>query len=341
MWQALGQVTSALTLVAFAIAAVIGLVRRRLISREHQLLAVPKGDRAALVQSLNDSFLIPSLPIDPQRLPDDKAFTLLLEQIRERSRRYYVTSVLVLLLALIAAAIAAFAIYMQKPPVERGGVLRPNGPEADDISHGTSTGAITSGGDTPILVTVDTVKPTAVAETATEPHDDMPNIDKTGEGKIGNAKPMTKTQDEPKISYSGTVAPPTEPASPDSVITTESCKAPCEARFSHLHPSLYEISRVSSDGRTTIKEEQIYPLDTSWPIPLYVHVHFKDESDRPFPGTTITTVILSDSKVPGAAGEVCPWSETACTVVIAGYRVSIQGGNWPPDLSIVVRKIAG
>ena len=333
MWQALGQVTSALTLVAFAIAAVIALVRRRLISREHQLLTVPKGDRAALVQSLNDSFLIPSLPIDPQRLPEDKAFTLLLEQIRERSRRYYVTSVLVLLLSLIAAAVAAFAIYMQQPR-ERGSL--PTKHDESKESNGAFA-TVTNSATATTPVPVDTAPTTTPKTNASQ--NDVPSPRKELKRKVNNVLVREGTP--------GPAGPPGDGAkSIDSapfqvVMGSAVCGEPCEARFSQLHPSLYEISRSFNDGRTTINMEQVYPIEASWPIPLYVHVHFKNESDRPYPSTTITKVILSDSKMPGAGGEVCPWSDTACTVIITGYRVSIQGGNWPPDLSIVVRKVAG
>lgn len=110
MWEVVGKVGSGLALVAFIVAAATTLLRQRLATRERQLLAARDEDRASVIQSLNDSFLISSLPIDPGDLTPDQRFALLLEQIRDRSRRFYVTSILVFALAITIAIVAAIAI---------------------------------------------------------------------------------------------------------------------------------------------------------------------------------------------------------------------------------------
>jgi hypothetical protein len=115
-WQAIGQVTSVLTLVAFSVAALAGVVRAYLKSKEKQLLAAPEEQRPALIQALNDSFLVAAVPIDTGRLTRDQAFSLLLQQVHDRSRRFSVMARLIAFIALLAAATTAFAYSRTKGP---------------------------------------------------------------------------------------------------------------------------------------------------------------------------------------------------------------------------------
>jgi hypothetical protein len=110
MWQVVGGIASGLTLVAFIVAAITTVVQKRLKTRERQLLSAPAKDRAALIESLNDTFLVPSLPIDTATLTDVQRYNLLLEQIRGRSNRFYVTSIIVIVIALATASITVYAI---------------------------------------------------------------------------------------------------------------------------------------------------------------------------------------------------------------------------------------
>lgn len=120
MWDLVAKVGTGLALVAFIVAAITTLLRQRLIARERQLLATPERDRANVVQALNDTFLVPSLPIDPGVLTPDQRYSLLLEQIHERSRRFLVTSLLIFALACLVAAITAFAITRtQSDPTDK------------------------------------------------------------------------------------------------------------------------------------------------------------------------------------------------------------------------------
>lgn len=105
MWDAIGQIGSGLTLVAFLVSAAVALLRRRLQARERMLLATPENDRAAVIQALDDAFLVPALPVDPKVLTREQQYTLLLTQIRERSRRYLLTSVVTLVTAILIAAV--------------------------------------------------------------------------------------------------------------------------------------------------------------------------------------------------------------------------------------------
>jgi hypothetical protein len=118
MWEAAGKIGSGLALVAFIVAAVVTILRQRLLSRERQLLATSKKDRPQLVQILNDSFLIPSLPIDPEKLTPEQKYNLLLEQIRDRSKRFYTVSIVIIAVALSITVVSVFA--MLRAPNEAG-----------------------------------------------------------------------------------------------------------------------------------------------------------------------------------------------------------------------------
>jgi hypothetical protein len=110
MWGAVGQVTSVLSLAAFVVAAIVTILRHRLMSREQQLKAAPDGERAAVIQAVNDAFLVPSLPVDPTNLTRDQQYNLLIEQIRDRSRRFYVASVAVTVVALAGALVTLITL---------------------------------------------------------------------------------------------------------------------------------------------------------------------------------------------------------------------------------------
>jgi len=107
------------------------------------MLAAAVADRPAVMQALSDTFLVPSLPVDPSSLTHDQAYALLLEQIRERSRRFYVTSLLVAFLACVGSAVV-YALYTSV-----------NGPKsvAPQVS---SMGGGSGGGDTVLDFEADT-----------------------------------------------------------------------------------------------------------------------------------------------------------------------------------------
>jgi hypothetical protein len=116
MWETISQIGSGLTLIAFIVAAVVALMRQRLLHRERQLAAAPEGDRGTVIQALNDSFLVPSLPVDPSTLTAEQQYMLLLQQIRDRSRRYLIASVVVVTLGVLIAAVTAVAISRRNEP---------------------------------------------------------------------------------------------------------------------------------------------------------------------------------------------------------------------------------
>src|SRR3954467_8164869 len=99
MWNAISSVSSQLGLAAFVAAAMVETMRRVLRSRELQIAQAPERDRLALAQALSDSFLVAGRPIDTSALTRQQQYTIIVTQIRDRARRFY----------LLAAALTAIA----------------------------------------------------------------------------------------------------------------------------------------------------------------------------------------------------------------------------------------
>ena len=127
MWDVVSQVGSGFTLIAFLVAAGVAILGRYLKARERQLLATPENERATAVQALNDAFLVPSLSVDPNTLSQVRRYNLLLEQIRDRSRRFYVTAAVIVIIATITAVVTMFAISRaQLSPIHVPNSTAPN-----------------------------------------------------------------------------------------------------------------------------------------------------------------------------------------------------------------------
>lgn len=149
MWSAIATVTSGLTLVAFLIAAVVAALRTWLRHRERQLIAAPPPARAALVQALNNSFLISARPLSTTKLSPEQAYELLLAQLRARSDRFRITSLVIVLLALVAGGVTIGAVHESRsqPVLQKSahddrsraefphtGTTRPNSPQPATIT---------------------------------------------------------------------------------------------------------------------------------------------------------------------------------------------------------------
>ena len=130
MWDVVSQVGSALTLVAFVVAAGVAIWRRYLLARERQLLTTPESERGVVAQALNDAFLVPSLPVDPNTLSPTQRYNLLLEQIRDRSRRFYAASIVIIVIAIIIGATTILANSRSTPSN-----AEPKGPPPFRISY--------------------------------------------------------------------------------------------------------------------------------------------------------------------------------------------------------------
>jgi hypothetical protein len=113
VWSAAKDVTSVLSLAAFAIAAAVTVARRWLLNRERAIEKVPPEHRLEAIQSLFDSFLIAATPIDTSTLSADQKFTLLREQIGDRRDRFRVVARSLVILGVVL--FAAFGVAAWKP----------------------------------------------------------------------------------------------------------------------------------------------------------------------------------------------------------------------------------
>ncbi len=124
MWDTVTHVTSGITLVAFLIAAVVTILWGRLKHHERALaLALPE-DRAKLMESLSDSFLVSASPLDATGLSPEHTYNLLREQIRERTARFKITNTVFVILTLIAAGVTILLGRATiATPIHQNGVL--------------------------------------------------------------------------------------------------------------------------------------------------------------------------------------------------------------------------
>ncbi|WP_287584057.1 SPFH domain-containing protein [Candidatus Borrarchaeum sp.] len=117
MWEAIGSVSSGLALAAFIVAAAVTVLRRRLLHKENLIKSAPESERPSLVQAALDSYSIVTTDLTKQQRYD-----LIMEQIRQRARRFRITSVVIVILAFLAAALAAYALGVKsnsKPEEKR------------------------------------------------------------------------------------------------------------------------------------------------------------------------------------------------------------------------------
>jgi len=104
MLNAIRYVTSGLTLTAFLATVVLSIYRRRMQSREKLIELAPGDKRASLVESTLEVF-----SIDTARLTREQAYTLAVEQIRARAKRYQINAIVLLIIFVISAVVFALS----------------------------------------------------------------------------------------------------------------------------------------------------------------------------------------------------------------------------------------
>lgn len=117
MWEAIAYVSSGVTLTAFLAAVVAWSYKAKTEERERLIRAAKPEQRADLVRNALEFF-----HVDATRLNRDQQFALAIEQIHARAQRFKIAAAVICFLALVAAAIAAYAIATSKvgartPPV--------------------------------------------------------------------------------------------------------------------------------------------------------------------------------------------------------------------------------
>lgn len=105
MWQAIGLVSSGITLVAFVVAVAAWAFRQHEIKKERLILTAAEADRAKLVTDALEFF-----NVDTQNLTKDQQYEIAIAQIKARANRFLIACVVVVIVALLAVAVAAFAI---------------------------------------------------------------------------------------------------------------------------------------------------------------------------------------------------------------------------------------
>jgi hypothetical protein len=104
-WEAIKYVSSGITLVAFLLAIVLAIFRSNLTYRERLISSAPPNDRAKLIKTIAKEYVV----VDVDRMSEERAYEIVMEQIRARNRRYLINAGIVLfvcVLSLIAAVIA-------------------------------------------------------------------------------------------------------------------------------------------------------------------------------------------------------------------------------------------
>src|SRR5436190_2073937 len=107
MWSAIASVTSGVALLAFLVASAVEIMRRLLASRERRIALAPDADRLAMAQALSSSFLVSGRPIETSQLTKEQQFAIIMAQIRDRMKRFYVVGLSCAMLALSGGGVVA------------------------------------------------------------------------------------------------------------------------------------------------------------------------------------------------------------------------------------------
>jgi hypothetical protein len=105
MWEAIGYVSSGLTLVAFLAAVLASSYKSKVEERERLIRTASPEKRADLVQAALEFF-----HVDTGELTKEQQYKIAIEQIRARAQRFRLLVLLIGFLAIIAASVAAYAI---------------------------------------------------------------------------------------------------------------------------------------------------------------------------------------------------------------------------------------
>lgn len=110
MWPSIAYVTSAFTLIAFLAAGIVAIYQRWLNQKERLIRQAPEAERAILVQSALEFF-----HVNTEGLTKEQKYHLALEQIRERARRFRITAIVIVIIAVLAAGVTVYALSVNIP----------------------------------------------------------------------------------------------------------------------------------------------------------------------------------------------------------------------------------
>lgn len=104
-WAAIKYVSSVVTLCAFVAAAIVVALKNRADSQVKQIETASKSDRPKVINDLNEFF-----PVATEGLDEDSKKEVILQQIKERSRRYLVNAIVIVLFGLMAGGLTALSV---------------------------------------------------------------------------------------------------------------------------------------------------------------------------------------------------------------------------------------
>lgn len=138
-WQSIGYVSSALTLVAFIVAAGVWAYRKALLQKQWLIRQAPEQDRARLVENTLEFF-----NVDTSGLTKQEKYQIVMKQINERAVRFKITALVVVIIACLATTVSIYALSRDR---------RGTGGAGDPIPAQTSTPIVSA---TPKLTPVTT-----------------------------------------------------------------------------------------------------------------------------------------------------------------------------------------
>ncbi|WP_197342629.1 hypothetical protein [Ralstonia solanacearum] len=122
MWEAIQHVTTGLTLVALLVTVIAWVYKSKVEQGERLIRAVSEAKRADLVRLTLEFF-----DVDTTGLTKEQKYELALAQIHARAQRFRTTAIVVCVLAVILAAVSAYAMSQNgaKPPAKGQEELKP------------------------------------------------------------------------------------------------------------------------------------------------------------------------------------------------------------------------
>jgi hypothetical protein len=161
MWDQIRNVSSGVTLVAFIIAAGVFAYRSWLQQRERLIKSTAERDRGPIVEQTLEFFAV-----DTSGLTTKQRYELALEQIKSRERRYLVTAIVIVCLALVAALVVVVALVMEKLQTVK---FEQNSSPRPALVSPTPTPMLAPASPTPTLAPAPTTQVTRPASTGPTP----------------------------------------------------------------------------------------------------------------------------------------------------------------------------
>lgn len=132
MWEAVGQVSSVFSLLAFLAAVIVGFLRHRLRHREELIRSAVDADRGRLAQTILDR-----VSVDTANLTRQQRYELAHEVMRRRSERLKWGLLSFTLLFLVSAGLGAYALVSARQPSIYSVRVMPIGPGGQPIAGTT------------------------------------------------------------------------------------------------------------------------------------------------------------------------------------------------------------